>query len=327
MQWLFPVRLLSRHLCTSEWAFTSSVVSLCSQRLRGAVQPLELYEVLREAGSRNRVELVDPGNLTPLIGRDTELGVLRDRWEQALEGPGQIVLLIGDAGPGKSRLIRELREHVQAGVEDQASVIELRCSQYHQNAAWFPLAEYPGRLLQLEHASSAERLERILQYLLPLGLDSAASVWLFCRVMGVPVDDRFPPLSLPPQRIKEQTEELLLTWLRRLVQRSAVLFIVEDLHWIDPSTLALVERHVELFECDRSLTVLTFRPEFETSWKSKQLGQYATGHFVDPRVQEPLRQFVGRLADVGVQIANRNAARKRPYRTLLPASIPQSINI
>jgi class 3 adenylate cyclase/tetratricopeptide (TPR) repeat protein len=243
--------------------------SLGSQRLRGAVQPLELYEVLREAGSRNRVELVDPGNLTPLIGRDTELGVLRDRWEQSLEGLGQIVLLIGDAGLGKSRLIRELREHVRSGGEDHASVIELRCSQYHQNAAWFPLAEYLGRLLQLEHVSAAERLERVLQYLRPLGLDSAASVWLFCRVMGVPVDDRFPPLSLPPQRIKEQTEELLLTWLRRLVQRSPVLFIVEDLHWIDPSTLALVERHVELFECDRSLTVLTFRPEFETSWKSK----------------------------------------------------------
>lgn len=241
------------------------------QRLRGAAQPIELHEVLREAASRNRVELVDPGNLTPLIGRDTELGVLRDRWEQALEGLGQIVLLIGDAGLGKSRLIRELREHVQSGSgnPETAAVIELRCSQYHQNAAWFPLAEYLGQLLQLEHQSPAERLERVLLYLRPLELASTADVWLFCRVMGVPVDDRFPALALPPQRIKEQTEELLLNWLRRLVRRGPVLFIVEDLHWIDPSTLSLVERHVELFECDRSLTVLTFRPEFETSWKSK----------------------------------------------------------
>jgi class 3 adenylate cyclase/tetratricopeptide (TPR) repeat protein len=243
-------------------------VSLGVQRLRGSSHPIELFEVLHEAASRNRVELVDPGNLTPLIGRDTELNILRTRWEQALEGLGQIVLLVGDAGLGKSRLIRELREHVQSGA-DAAAVIELRCSQYHQNAAFFPLAEYLGQLLQLVHRSGAERLERVLLYLHGLGLSGAAEVWLFCRVLGVPVDERFPALSLPPQRMKEQTEELLLRWLQRLVERNPVLFIVEDLHWVDPSTLALVERHVELFESDRSLTVLTFRPEFETSWRSK----------------------------------------------------------
>src|SRR5262249_28380110 len=87
---------------------------LGSLRVRGMTQPVELFRVTGEAVSRSRVDLIDPGNLTPLIGRDTELGVLRDRWEQASEGLGQIVLLTGDAGLGKSRLIRELRERVSA---------------------------------------------------------------------------------------------------------------------------------------------------------------------------------------------------------------------
>lgn len=243
--------------------------SLGVQRVRGLPQPIKLARVAKEAASRNRVELVDPGNLTPLVGRDTELSILKDRWEQALDGLGQVVLLIGDAGLGKSRLIREVREHVVRDDAEGAAIIELRCSQYHQNSPYFPLVEFLSQLLLFEHHSPAERLELVLRYLRELKLDSAAEVALFCHVLGVATDERFPPLALPPQKLKERTEELLLAWLKRLVAVSPVLFIVEDLHWIDPSTIGLVERHVEQFETGRALTVLTFRPEFETPWKSK----------------------------------------------------------
>ncbi len=243
--------------------------SLGAQRVRGLAQPVELFKVIKEAASRNRVELVDPGNLTPLVGRDTELTILKDRWEQALDELGQIVLLVGDAGLGKSRLIRELREHVIREDSEGAAVIELRCSQYHQNAPYFPLVEFLSQLLRFEHHSPVERLEIVLRYLRELKLENDDNVALFCKMLGVATDSRFPSLNLPPAKLKERTEELLLLWLKQLIVVSPVLFIVEDLHWVDPSTVGLVERHVEQFEIDRALTLLTFRPEFEPPWKSK----------------------------------------------------------
>ncbi len=243
--------------------------SLGAQRVRGMAQPVELFKVTKAAASRNRVELADPGNLTPLVGRDTELMILKERWEHALDELGQIVLLIGDAGLGKSRLIRELREHVIREDSEGAAVIELRCSQYHQGTSFFPVVEFLSRLLDFEDRSPAERLERVVRYLRELKLDSAENVSLLSGMLSVPTDLRYPALALSPQKIKERTEDLLLKWLKQLVAVSPVLFIVEDLHWLDASTLELLEKHVSEFESGRVLSLLTFRPEFETPWKSK----------------------------------------------------------
>lgn len=269
--------------------------SLGPQRVRGVSQSVEVFKVVKEAASRNRVELVDPGNLTPLVGRDTELTILKDRWEQALEELGQIVLLIGDAGLGKSRLIRELREHVIREDSEGAAVIELRCSQYHQNTGFFPVVEFLARLLVFENQAVGERLECVVRYLRELKLDSPENVALFCGMLSVPTDARFPPLALSPQKLKEKTEELLLNWLKHLVQISPVLFIVEDLHWVDPSTLELLERHVAQFESGRVLSLLTFRPEFETPWKSKpHQTQIALNRLTKRQIAEMMRKRTGR---------------------------------
>ncbi|MBC7816240.1 MAG: protein kinase [Planctomycetaceae bacterium] len=265
--------------------------SLGTQRVRGMSQPVELFKVIKEAASRNRVELVDPGNLTPLVGRDTELTILKDRWEQALDELGQIVLLIGDAGLGKSRLIRELREHVIREDSEGAAVIELRCSQYHQGTSFFPVVEFFSRLLDFENHSAAERLETVVRYLRELKLESAENVSLFCGMLSVPTDTRFPALALSPQKLKERTEDLLLQWLKQLVAVSPVLFIVEDLHWLDPSTLELLEKYVSEFESGRVLSLLTFRPEFETPWKSKpHQTQIALNRLTKRQIGEMMRQ-------------------------------------
>lgn len=245
-------------------------VSLGAQRVRGIPQPVELFRVIKAAASRNRVELVDPGNLTPLVGRDTELSVLKDRWEQAIEELGQVVLLIGDAGLGKSRLIREIREHITATrLEDEPAVIEFRCSQYHQSTGFFPAVEYLTRLLDLERIpTSSDRLKVIEHYLSELGLGSPVEVTLLASLLSVPMDDRYPPLGVTPQRQKEMTDDFLRKWLRELSRRRPTLFIIEDLHWVDPTTLDLIKGHVENFEVGRLLTILTFRPEFQTPWRS-----------------------------------------------------------
>ncbi len=265
--------------------------SLGTQNVRGILQPVEMFKVVKEAASRNRVELVDPGNLTPLVGRDTELSVLKDRWEQAQEELGQIVLLIGDAGLGKSRLIRELREHVLRDDAERVAVIELRCSQYHQGTSYFPIVEFFSRLLDLENLSATERLESLVRYLRELKLESPENVALLGGILSVPTDARFPALALSPQKLKEVTEELLLAWLRNLAEVSPALFIVEDLHWIDASTLELLEKHVSQFESGRMLSVLTFRPEFETPWKSKpHQTQIALNRLTKRQVGEMMRK-------------------------------------
>ncbi len=269
--------------------------SLGIQRVRGISHPVELFRVIREEASRNRVELVDPGNLTPLIGRDTELTILKDRWEQALDDMGQLVLLIGEAGLGKSRLIRELREHVIQEDSDEAAIIELRCSQYHQGTSYFPIVEYFSHLLNFENHSAAERLEVLVSYLSKLKLETSGDVAILCALLNVPTDTRFPPLNLSPQKLKERTEEFLLHWLRQLATFRPVLFIIEDLHWLDLSTLQFLEKFVSEFESGRLLSLFTFRPEFETPWKSKpHQTQIALNRLTKRQVGEMMRKRTNR---------------------------------
>ena len=265
--------------------------SLGAQRVRGISQPVELFKVLKEAASRNRVELVDPGNLSPLVGRDTELSILKDRWEQAQDGLGQVVLLIGDAGLGKSRLIRELREHVIGSDTEGAAVIEWRCAQHQQGTSYFPVVEFLTRLFDFENHSAADRLKTVVRYLRDWKLESTENVSLLCGLLGVATDDRFPALVLSPQKVKERTELLLLSWLKQMVEISPVLFIVEDLHWLDPSTLQLLEKYVLEFEAGRMLSLLTFRPEFQTPWKSSHhQTQIALNRLTKRQIGEMMRK-------------------------------------
>ena len=269
--------------------------SLGERRARGLPHPVELFRVTQEAASRNRVELVDPGNLTPLIGRNTELTILKDRWEQAIDEMGQIVLLIGSAGLGKSRLIREIREHVSSDESENAVVIELRCSQYHQGTGYFPIVEHLSKLLGFEQIHQTERIDAIIQYLQELEIETTDNVPLLCRILNVPTDDRFPPLELSPQKLRERSEQFFRTWLARLSELGPVLLIVEDLHWLDRSTLEFLETYVDEFETGRVLCLMTFRPEFETPWKSKpHQTQIALNRLTKRQVGEMMRERTSR---------------------------------
>jgi tetratricopeptide (TPR) repeat protein len=130
-----------------------------------------------------------------------------------------------------------------------------------------------------------------VRYLRELKIESAENVSLLCSLLNVPTDERFPPLALSPQKLKERTEKLLLRWLKQLVAVSPLLFIVEDLHWLDPSTLELLEKHVSEFETGRMLSILTFRPEFETPWKSKpHQTQIALNRLTKRQIGEMMRK-------------------------------------
>ncbi|WP_442509782.1 protein kinase domain-containing protein [Novipirellula sp. SH528] len=241
-----------------------------SQKIRGIPQPIELFQIMEEGAIRSRVELVDPVNLTPLVGRDMELGIIKDRWEHAKEGSGQVVLLIGDAGLGKSRLVREIKQHLADETANYLPpVIEWRCSAYHSDSTLHPVTEFFKQLLGFSRNDSPEsRLDKLVHHLQELQLDDPDQIALFASLLSVPPDHRCAPITLSPSRQKERTQALLLEWLRQYSSAHPVLLIVEDLHWVDPSTLEFLSLHVDEGLHDSALTLLTFRPEFRTPWQS-----------------------------------------------------------
>ena len=244
--------------------------SIGKRKLRGVGQ-VELYRVLAEQTTQ-RIDAADVGgDLTPLVGRDREVGLLSERWEQASEGMGQIVLLIGDAGLGKSRLVHVLKEQViSESNSDLLSVIEWRTTQHHQSSSLYPAIDCLERILGFDHETSSEhRLEKLVHHLSDLGLDGDEEIGLFASLLSIPIDGVYPRLELSPQDEKEKTFALLLDWLVECAARQPILFVVEDLHWIDPSSLQFLETLVDEGLNDRILSVFTFRPEFETPWKSK----------------------------------------------------------
>ena len=278
--------------------------SLGTVTVRGIAEPIALYRVLGEAPvTLNRVELVDPGNLTPLVGRDTELSILKDRWEQAAESMGQVVLLIGEAGLGKSRLIREIREYVVSNGETP-DVIELRCSQYHQSAGLYPMIEHFSQLLQFDgNLSTDSRITMIERYLESLSLVSHRNTWMMASFLGIDAS-QLPAQDISPQKKRELTAAFLLDILRRRAELRPVLFIVEDLHWVDPTLVELLTVYVAEFEQKRALSIFTFRPEFETPWRSKQhQTQIALNRLTKRQIRDMMQKRMGRnqLPDIMVE--------------------------
>ena len=219
---------------------------------------------------------------TPLTGRDTELGLLKDRWEQAQEGMGQVVLVIGEAGLGKSRLIQTLARFVrERDSEDCAApdespsrkldkgpvVIQWRCSEDFRNSELSPVTDYLERLIDAKREPDpADQFERLAQHLEDYGLGRREIVALFAKLLLLPADERYPESALTPAREREETFCALREWLLAHARARPVLFIVEDLHWIDASSLEFLQQFISEGPHDRILTLLTFRPEFTTPW-------------------------------------------------------------
>jgi serine/threonine protein kinase/tetratricopeptide (TPR) repeat protein len=256
--------------------------SIGSHAIRGAAQALELFKVVSEGEVKSRIEVAELAGLTPLVGRELELQILKDRWEKATESMGQVVLLIGDAGLGKSRLLRELRESISLGGTSASSiqsnmalaqvpqVIEWRCSPYYDNTALYPATEFFTRWLGIRREDEPQQqLDKLVKHLESLDLAEPQTVALFASLLSIPYSQHHAALEVTPQRLKELTQEALIDWLRACTARHPVLFLVEDLHWVDPSTLEFLGSLIDQAAGDQLLAVLTFRPEFQAPWKSK----------------------------------------------------------
>src|SRR5262244_1771424 len=227
--------------------------------LKGQAQPLAVYRVLYESMARSRLEAASSTGWTPLVGREQELGVLRERWAQVKDGLGQVVLLSGEAGIGKSRLVQVLTDQVAS--EPRAWLTPCQCSPYYQHTALYPLIDLLERVaLRFDREESPQqKVGKLEGFLVQYGLPLAVAVTLFAALLSLPLPADYAPLTVSPEQQKQQLLHALLTILLRLAAQQPVLVVMEDLHWVDPTTLEFLTLLVDQGPTARLLALLTFR--------------------------------------------------------------------
>ena len=236
---------------------TFELIDMGEQALKGIVEPVPAHQVTGLATTEGRFE-AQHQHLTPLVGREAEMAMVMARWEQAKAGEGQVIVLGGEPGIGKSRITQAMRERL---ADQPHTRLRYQCSPYHTNSALHPFIE------QLERAAGFERdddpddkLDK-LERLLPDGAGRA----LIAALLSLPVE-RYPALAMSPQKQKEETLRLLAGMAMALAADAPVLLIFEDAHWIDPTSQELLDLIVPAVSGHRVLAVITHRPEYTPPW-------------------------------------------------------------
>ena len=255
------VSALTRQLAAERFEYRDLGV----QDIKGFVNPVPLYQVVGARGV-SRFEATTARGLTSFVGRDEEMHRLAQSWERAIGGQGQAVLIAGEAGIGKSRLIREFRRGLEA---ENHFDLQLQCSPYYQNSALHPVIERLETGLHLNRVQDpGKKLELLRAELTDLGLTSADHLGYLALLLGIPLEDGAPALALEPEKVRRLTAETLLTMFEREARGQPMLIVVEDLHWCDPSTLELLGLMIERLQRARAVIVATFRPEFRPTWRT-----------------------------------------------------------
>jgi class 3 adenylate cyclase/predicted ATPase len=238
--------------------------SLGERALKGFSNPIKVWRVLREAAIASRFAASHASRTAPFIGRTQEMALLLERWQLAKEGKGQGIFLSAEPGMGKSRMVDALCERI---TEDSYYHVICQCSPYHTNSALHPiirqLEQAAGFTLENSAAIKLEKLEAVLSATNNLN-DSTRR--LFADLLSVPLGDHHPPLDLTPSQRKAATIAAIVHQLTQLAVQKPVLFVLEDAHWIDPTTLELVSRLIDGIASARVLLLITARPEFSSPW-------------------------------------------------------------
>jgi class 3 adenylate cyclase/tetratricopeptide (TPR) repeat protein len=232
------------------------------QQLKGVANPVELYRVLRPTGVRGR--LAAARGLTPFVGREDELRLLLSRWERVREGEIQLVIVAGEAGIGKSRLVAEFHDRIR---DTRHIWIETAGEQLFENTPFHAVTELLSQWLQLQAGTSAgDEIRHLERALASVGLKLDETAPLIADLLQLPVGERYPELTFTPEQKRRRLLTTLAEWVFGAARLQPVVMVVEDLHWLDPSTLELQQMLAEQGTTARLMLLYTARPEFRAQW-------------------------------------------------------------
>jgi class 3 adenylate cyclase len=285
------------------------VRDLGSVEVKGIAAPVPAWQVLRPSVVASRFEALRGAALTRLVGRDEEIDLLLRRWARAKAGDGQIVLVSGEAGLGKSRITAALEERLH---DDPHIRLRYFCSPHHQDSALLPFIDQLGRAAGFARddpaASRLDKLEAVLTRAAPRDEDVA----FLADLLSLPASERHPLPGLSPQRKKEQTLEALIHQIEGLACLQPVMMVFEDAHWVDPTSRELLDLIVERVRSLPVLVIVTFRPEFQPPWTGQPQVSVVALNRLDRRDRTALGPSVYRAARTPVTLKQ------------LPQSLPKS---
>jgi class 3 adenylate cyclase/predicted ATPase len=239
------------------------VEDLGANDLKGISGAERAWAVGRPSSAESRFEALHTSGLTKLVGRQEELDLLLRRWSKAMDREGQVVLLSGEPGIGKSRLIAALSERLAS---EPHTRLRYFCSPQHTDSALYPIISQLERAAGFTYEDSVQAKLDKLDALLARSFTPRQDAALVAELLSLPNDGRYPVVELLPQQRRQRTLEVLTTQIMSLSEQSPVLMIFEDAHWIDPTSLEALGRGIDRIKSYGVLLIITHRPEFEPPW-------------------------------------------------------------
>ncbi|MFL5281051.1 MAG: AAA family ATPase [Rhodopila sp.] len=236
--------------------------------LKGMAEPVHAWRVERLAITESRFDAHHTATgLTPLVGREGEVDLLLHRWAQARDGEGQVVLLGGEPGIGKSRILSVLRERLEAR---GAQALRFQCSPYYVNSAFWPIIDNFERALKFARDETAEaKLDKLEALVVTHYGRPLADVRFVASILSIPCEERYGALAMTPQRHKDETLRTLVDISEAAARRQPSVLLFEDAHWADPTTLEVLDLLIDRMRTVPLLVVLTHRPEFPSRWSGQ----------------------------------------------------------
>ena len=254
------IDLATKRLVGNEFEFLDLGASL----LKGFDTPIQAWQILSIRPPASRFESYRSSQLTNFVGREQEISLLLGRWREAVGGEGQVVLLCGEAGIGKSRIARSLCDRL---ADERYQTIQFQCSPYHTNTALYPAINFLRQAAGLASQDSTQaQLNKLDAMAIESGIDNQETVSLLADLLSIRGDHRYPPLNVSSEKRKDMTLEALVQYLQGLADRCPLLFTLEDAHWLDPTTLELMTRIIARIRQMRVLLLITSRPDFKPVW-------------------------------------------------------------